>query len=296
MKKFPNKVLTSLAVLTMAGAGLAACKHKLSAEFETALGYMKEVYKNEDGKTKSADFELVSVYMDDQNRTFTIDWTLEVLTAGAENSVKLVPGKTKDDKDDANVVKVDIDEESEIDVDYKLTAVMHYGEEKADLASFTLKMPKLHIATWEEYVEACKNSASKADDPKNKILSVEGIVTAIIGTKNGNSHQAIYVQDLENKGAYYAYDLVDGDPAEKVSLGQKVRLTGQSGLYSGTYELLKPSISKVLDTTVTTVTPTDYTQKFEAATKLNDASITAAQGLYVSLSDVIISDQDVNNG
>jgi len=296
MKKFPNKVLTSLAVLTMAGAGLAACKHKLSAEFETALGYMKEVYKNEDGKTKSADFELAAVYMDDQNRTFTIDWTLEVLTAGAENSVKLVPGKTKDDKDDANVVKVDIDEESEIDVDYKLTAVMHYGEEKADLASFTLKMPKLHIATWEEYVEACKNSASKADDPKNKVLSVEGYVTAIIGTKNGNSHQAIYVQDLENKGAYYAYDLVDGDPAEKVSLGQKVRLTGQSGLYSGTYELLKPSISKVLDTTVSTVTPTDYTQKFEAATKLNDASITAAQGLYVSLSDVIISDQDVNNG
>ena len=296
MKKFPNKVLTSLAVLTMAGAGLAACKHKLSAEFETALGYMKEVYKNEDGKTKSADFELVSVYMDDQNRTFTIDWTLEVLTAGAENSVKLVPGKTKDDKDDANVVKVDIDEESEIDVDYKLTAVMHYGEETADLISFSLKMPKLHIATWEEYVEACKNSASKADDPKNKVLSVEGYVTAIIGTKNGNSHQCVYVQDVDNKGAYYAYDLVDGDPAEKVSIGQKVRLTGQSGLYSGTYELLKPSISKVLDTTVNTVAPVDYTSLYSAANGLNDASITAAQGLYVEIKDVIIGEEDISNG
>ena len=298
MKKFPNKVLTSLAVLTMAGAGLAACKdkNKLSAEFETALGYMKEVYKNEDGKTKSADFELAAVYMDDQNRTFTIDWTLEVLTAGAENSVKLVPGKTKDDKDDANKVKVDIDEESEIDVDYKLTAVMHYGEETADLASFTLKMPKLHIATWEEYVEACKNSASKADDPKNKVLSVEGIVTAIIGTKNGNSHQCVYVQDVGNKGAYYAYDLTDGDPAEKVSLGQKVRLTGQSGLYSGTYELLKPSISKVLDTTVKTVAPVDYTSLYSAASAATDASITAAQGLYVEIKDVVIGEQDLNNG
>ncbi|MCR5309068.1 MAG: hypothetical protein K6E21_03045 [Bacilli bacterium] len=303
MKKFRNKFLTSLAILTMAGAGLAACgdettsetEKKYSEEFTTAMRYMKEVYKDEDGKTKPADFELIGAYTDEQDRAFTINWTLEVLTSGAEDSVKLVVGKTKDGKDDPAKVTVDIDEESEIDVDYRLKATISYGEEEAEFANFTLKMPKLHIATWEEYAEACKKGGSKKGDAKNKFYGVEGIVTTLIGTKNGNSTQAIYVQSLDNKGAFYGYGL-DSDPADKVEIGQKVRLTGETAIYSGTYELVGCSITKILDTNKTTVLPVDYTEKYAAAADLKDASITDAQGLYVEIKDVTITGEDLSKG
>ena len=191
--------------------------------------------------------------------------------------------------------EIDIDEESELDVDFKLSGVIHYGEESLNLATLNLKMPKLHIATWEEYVAACKKSGSSAGDSKNTALSVEGIVTAIIGAANGNTTNAIYAQDVSGKGSYYAYKLAD-DPATKVQIGSKVRISGETGLYSGTYEILNPSITKVFDDTPAPVAAVDYTAKFAAATALTDAGLTDAQGLYVEIKDVEVTDEDLSNG
>ncbi|MCQ2087525.1 MAG: hypothetical protein MJZ37_05605, partial [Bacilli bacterium] len=302
MKKLKNKSLIGLAVLAMAGAGLVACgpkkddEPKVKSPLEEAAYYIDQIYQSDEGKLKTADFDRISKYIDDQNREFTIDWSVTVVTSGAPaTSVQVVPGKNKKGEDDANLSKIDIDEESELDVDFTLSGVIHYGEDSLNLATLNLKMPKLHIATWEEYVGACKKSGSSAGDSKNTALSVEGIVTAIIGAANGNTTNALYVQDVSGKGSYYAYKLAD-DPATKVQKGTKVRISGETGLYSGTYEILNPSITKVFDDTPAPVAAVDYTAKFAAATALTDAGLTDAQGLYVEIKDVEVTDEDLSNG
>ena len=308
MKKFGNKFLASLAALVMA-AGVSGCKGKgnnpvddkktpevtLSPELKAVVTAINATYQDEEGTNKGADFERYAVWTDEENRVFTIDWSLEILTEGAGDSIKIVKGKNKKGEDAENLVTIDVDEESEIDVNFKLSGVVHYGEESANLKTLSFVMPKLHIATWEEYADACKNGGSKKGDPKNKFYGVEGIVTTLIGTKNGNSTQAIYVQSEDNKGAFYGYGL-DSDPADKVQVGQKVRLTGETAIYSGSYELVGCTIAKVLDESITTVAPVDYTAKYAAATDLKDANITAAQGLYVEIKDVTITGEDVSKG
>ena len=308
MKKFSNKFLASLAAVAMLGAGLSACKKDgntikddpkpevtMSPELKAVVTAINATYQDEDGTNKGADFERYAVWTDDENRVFTIDWSLEILTEGAGDSIKIVQGKNKKGEDAADLVTIDIDEESEIDVNFKLSGVVHYGEESANLKTLSFVMPKLHIATWEEYADACKNGGSKKGDPKNKFYGVEGIVTTLIGTKNGNTTQAIYVQSEDNKGAFYGYGL-ESDPADKVQVGQKVRLTGETAIYSGSYELVGCTIAKVLDESITTVAPVDYTEKYAAAADLKDASITAAQGLYVEIKDVTITGEDVSKG
>ena len=307
MKKFGNKFLASLAALVMA-AGVSGCKKvktpiddkktpevTLSPELKAVVTAINATYQDEEGTNKGADFERYAVWTDEENRVFTIDWSLEILTEGAGDSIKIVKGKNKKGEDAENLVTIDVDEESEIDVNFKLSGVVHYGEESANLKTLSFVMPKLHIATWEEYADACKNGGSKKGDPKNKFYGVEGIVTTLIGTKNGNSTQAIYVQSEDNKGAFYGYGL-DSDPADKVQVGQKVRLTGETAIYSGSYELVGCTIAKVLDESITTVAPVDYTAKYAAATDLKDANITAAQGLYVEIKDVTITGEDVSKG
>ena len=267
----------------------------MSPELKAVVTAINATYQDEDGTNKGADFERYAVWTDDENRVFTIDWSLEILTEGAGDSIKIVQGKNKKGEDAADLVTIDIDEESEIDVNFKLSGVVHYGEESANLKTLSFVMPKLHIATWEEYADACKNGGSKKGDPKNKFYGVEGIVTTLIGTKNGNTTQAIYVQSEDNKGAFYGYGL-ESDPADKVQVGQKVRLTGETAIYSGSYELVGCTIAKVLDENITTVAPVDYTEKYAAAADLKDASITAAQGLYVEIKDVTITGEDVSKG
>lgn len=301
MKKFKNKTLATLAVLVMSAAGLAGCCDKAEEDkpktaIENAAYYIDQIYQNENGKIKSSDFDRISKYTDDDNNVFTITWTVTIVTEGApEGSVKVVAGKDKNGKDNENMSMIDIDEESDLDVDFKLSGVISKGDEKLDLSTLDLKMPKLHIATWDEYAAACKVSGSKAGDPKNTVMSVEGIVTTIIGAANGNSSNCLYVQDASGKGSYYVYNLAD-DPSTLVQKGQKVRVAGETNLYSGSYELVAPKITKVYTDAAAMPAPVDYTEKFAAATNLTDESITAAQGLYVEIKDVEISDEDIANG
>lgn len=242
---------------------------QLSETLSNAKSYLKTMYEKVSTVT-SSDYTRPA-----KGEGYTVTWTVNT------DKVKVTLNQ------EGTQVTIDVDEEAEEELQYKLTATITDDKGGSTELSWNYVVPKFQVATWEQYV------AAKKDDP----VAVEGIVTAIIGKANGNSYNCLYLQDKENKGAYYVYgSAADPSAADSgIKVGMTVRCTGEKDIYSGTHEI-KNGVFKVVDETIKTVTPVDYTELFTNAKDLKDESIVAAQGLLVTIKGVTIDSVTEANG
>ena len=274
-----KKLLSILVLACLCMFGLFACgeSKELPEDLKEATDYVKDLYENEALET-SSDFTRPAIY-----KEVSLEWSVNV----SDDKVKVISsanGKT---------VTIDVNEEADADINYVLKVVLKNKDGKTAELQWDHKVPKLVIMTWEQYIAAKaenKNAGTPADS-----VAVEGIVTAIISKSNGAGYNCLYLQDKENKGAYYAYGSETDPVTAGIQVGMTVRCTGLKDVYSGTHEI-KSASYKIIDETIKTVNPVDYTELFTNAKDLKDASITAAQGLLVTLKGVTIESVTEANG
>ncbi len=223
-----------------------------------AVEYLHQMYKDLPEKT-GANYTLATKLVIGED-TFTITWT----TGDERIAVTPVEGK-----DEVTIVIPDL----EADTPYTLKAVVANAAGETATKEYAKIVPKFEYATFEQY------AAAKVDEP----LAITGIVSGIINT---TKERSIFVQDLENKGGYYAYQIGDEIP-EEIKIGVTVEVRGTRADYNGTWELKNCAI-KVLDSTVKPVTPIDLTEEYNKAEDLKADALIGVQGALVTVKGVEI--------
>ena len=185
---------------------------------------------------------------------------------------------------DKGVVYVKVNTESPVDVEYVLTAKATDAEGNVRTISFNLLLPKDKLTTYDELVAASKDDT----------LKVQGIVTGIIKKSEGWSANSLYLQDEENKGGYYVYNLADEEIAG-VEVGMTVKATGTKDTYNGIFEVMNGKI-QIVDTTIKAVTPVDFTEVFTNAADIAANDLVYRQSMLVTLKGVEISTQNEAQG
>ena len=214
--------------------------------------------------------------------TFTVTWE-------SDNAVATV-GTEKVDKDgkvaeNGAFYLVTINyENNNSDQTVKLTATVANGEDKAT-KTITFTVPKFKTASFEEYA-----AAAKGDN-----LTVEGIVTGMNSKSRGDQDNSLYFNSLDNKGGFYAYSLASDPVTDGIKEGMTVKVSGKKDLYSGTYEIVDPTVT-VIDQTIKTVTPVDLTDAYKAAEDLKAAELVGPQALLVTIKGVTITTAEESNG
>ena len=277
MKKLVSLIIL-LALCISTCAVLSACNDAKdnSDPLAKAREYLYTVYKDK-GEITATDYTRFAVLnVDDQ--TFTVEWTANV-TSGSADAIKITTSE------DGNTVTVDVNEKTDEEVKYTLKATIKDSAGKTSEIEWNYTLPAFKEFSWAEYVAA-------ADDAN---IVVKGTITGIIAKSKGNSSNCLYFQDSD--GGYYAYNLTT-DPVtdDKLEVGMTIRITGKRDTYSGTYEIIESAIEVLDDGAKTEVVAADFTEKFTAAAALKDASITAQQGMLVTLKGVEISTQDTSSG
>lgn len=273
MKK--TKILVFVLLVALCLSCFAAC-NKTPQELVDARDYLYNQYKEFDGKATPADFNRVGAVMINGTK-YPIEWTVEVKTEGQSESVKVV-------KNEDGTVTVDVDEKAAVEISYDLVATITNAEGKTLTVTFHHTIPQFKELTYAEYY------ATEA----GKTVVVKGVITAIISTDRGNAKNGFYMQDQD--GGYYIYGMVSGQTPESLGLkvGMTVRAAGEKDIYSGTHEVKDAGV-EILDETITTVTPVDYTEIFTNATKLSDEALTAKQSTVVTLKGVTVKENGGND-
>ncbi len=265
-----KKLATLVLVLALALLTFVACKGG-EKPIDKAAEYLYSMYKDKDGSFTSSDFELAGVVKVD-GVSYTVEWT------SSSDKVKVTPN--------GNMVTIDVDEESAEEVAYTLTATVKDAEGNTAIRTIKFKVPKFKINTWEEYA-----AAAKGDN-----LVVQGVVTGIISKSQGASYNCIYMQD--DVGGYYVYGMA-ADPVEAgIKVGMTVEARGEMDIYSGTLEVKNAAVT-IIDSTIKTVTPADYTSIFTNAEDLKATELVKYQGLLVTIKGAELqaqSDDDAKNG
>ena len=133
---------------------------------------------------------------------------------------------------------------------------------------------------------AYNSFADYAAAENDKPLVVAGVVAGVFSKSTGSKVNGLFVQDLNNEGGYYVYNLTD-DVYETIKPGMTVEVKGNKTNYSGTYEIINASV-KVLDSTIKPVVPVDYTDLVNKAGALTDAALVEKQGMLVTIKGVTI--------
>lgn len=255
-------------------AGTGSTPTQVVYDVEDAAAYLKNMYKKYLTETETAaDFTLVSQVMKG-GVVYKVEWTVD------NDGIKVLA-------DEANKqVKIDLDEKTKVDVNYKLTATVKDPDGKTATLTFELKVPKYVLSSWKEYMAA---EAGKA-------VVVEGYVVAVHSQQEGNKYNQLYLQDVNGDGGYYIYSIADSvDPVKDlgIKMGMLVSVTGTKDIYSGTHEL-KDAVVNVLDTNVVDLKPLDLTNAYKNATSLKDDALISKLGMLVTIKGVEITDQDLS--
>ena len=279
-----KKILALLILLTLVVSVFAACKKDEPTEdpgtttppateqgptLEDAKVVLRDLFANK-GEITPDDFDVVAAIVVGDVK-FTVTW--------ATNSTDVVIAESTEE----GFYTVDVvPAEPEAAINYTLTATIAAADGSTITTTFNFTVPKFQVNTYAEYVEA------EADDP----LVVEGVVYGIMSKAAGDQENSVFVQDL-NGGGYYVYGLTD-DPSETgVQVGQTVRVRGIKAIYNGTLEIKNASI-EIRSTELTTVTPTDLTAAFTAASTASNANLLAHLGEYVVIKGVTVLEAGSN--
>lgn len=214
--------------------------------------------------------------------TFTVTW--ESNNAVAKVGTEKV-GSNGEAKENGGFYLVSIGYETNTaDQNVTLTATVANGKDTAQ-KSISFTVPKFATATFAEYAAADKETS----------LTVDGIVTGILSKTKGDQDNALFLNALDNTGGFYIYKLEKDPVTEGIKEGMTVRASGQKDLYSGTYEIVDPSV-RIIDETIKTVAPVDLTEAYKAAADLKDAALVGPQALLVTIKGVTITTAAEDNG
>lgn len=214
--------------------------------------------------------------------TFTVTW--ESNNAVAKVGTEKV-GSNGEAKENGGFYLVSIGYETNTaDQNVTLTATVANGKDTAQ-KSISFTVPKFATATFAEYAAADKETS----------LTVDGIVTGIMSKTKGDQDNALFLNALDNTGGFYIYKLEKDPVTEGIKEGMTVRASGQKDLYSGTYEIVNPSV-RIIDETIKNVTPVDLTEAYKAAADLKAETLVGPQALLVTIKGVKITSVDESNG
>ncbi len=268
MKRFLSLILI-LIVCTMA---FIACDNNdktttapVTYNINGAVDYLVKVqYKGWlTDNTTSADTTLVGQIMY-QMEPYTVDW--------ASNTESVVVTKNADGS-----YNLDLPTMGAEAVPYTLTATVTAPNGDSKAHDFALVVPKLELNTHEEYMAAAKGDK----------LQVAGVVVAINSTSAGNKYNHLFLADLEGKGGYYCYKLVEDPATLGIKVGMTVMVVGEMSPYSGMQEIFGGE-AIILDETIKTVDLVDITEQFTAG-----ANLGAYVGLAVTIKGVTVGSQDL---
>ena len=265
-----KKLLSIVLLLALCVTVFAACAK--NEGLIQASDYLFSLYKD-DAEETPTDYDVVGKVMVG-DVAYTVEWTVNV-----------TEGVTVKESTKAGFVTIDVNERAEADIPYVLTATIKDAEGDSMQKTFNRKVPKFKVSTFAEYAAAENNTT----------LVVKGIVTGILSKQLNDSANGLYLQDLNNEGGYYVYGLAT-DPVEAgIQAGMTVLATGKKDLYNGTFELIDASV-EILDSTIKTVTPVDFTEIFANAEALTDAALAGKQAMLVTVKGVEITGKNEGQG
>lgn len=264
-----KKILVCVLVLVMCITALVACNPTDGSTpdlsgLNSAKAYLQNQYR-EAATNTLADFERLAT-LKVGTASFTVEWTASV-TSGPQTVTVVDNGD--------GTVTIDIEEVDETvteDTLYTLTATITDANGNTTTLTYNHMIPKFTVNTFAEYVAA----------EAGESIIIDGIVTGILPKGNGATNDGFYMNTLDGGGVY-----VYGTSGAELTVGQTVRVKGTKDVYNGTHEL-KNSTYEVLDASVTTVTPVDYTAIYTNAEDLKDEALVEKQALLVTIKGVTI--------
>ena len=225
-----------------------------------AADYIYALYKNM--YVTSADFEVTSKVIVN-GVTYTVSWAVDT------DKVTITPKNN-------NACIVDVDEESATEIYYILTATVVAPNGESETRVFFLTVPKSNLLSHEEYMNA----------QDGDIVTVRGIVVAINSKAAGNTRNHLFLADIDGKGGYYCYNLLE-DPIEiGIEVGMIVEVTGDAIPYSGMQEV-QYGTAKIVNPSKQAVVPFDLTEMFA-----NSESLVNYVGSVVTFKGVTIAGQE----
>ena len=305
MKKAFNfrSVLVCVLVLIMCLTAFVACdknkQHDLSG-LENAKSQMYQTYKKLDNSIQTSDFYLVkAVVVGD--KTYSIDWSYEVLEGPAEN-VSLVV-----DSDKANAVKFVINGQASAETKFVIKGVVKDGDgHQLTIVDngFTIKVPKFNTATYAEFVAMCKENGSSINENSKSCA----VLAYIIGVNcNGSSMGSVWAMDKDGNGYYiYSPKYPEGFTKtrealnEYLPIGTEVVINGTPTLQFGaTLQFNRnATIEKTGNTAADKNVTLDYIDATEAwsnATDIKDTALENFQARRVELKGITMGRQDGND-
>ena len=247
---------------------------EVDAGLQDACDYIHQLYKAM--KNTASNYTLVkSVNIGGVD--YPVTWSASV------DSITITETTNEDTKVEEYTVEVPVLEFGDPAINYELTFVVANAEGETLTRSYNLIVPEFKVMTFEEYYEA------EGKDP----VVVKGVVTGILS--KGSSNDAVnglFLQDSENKGGYYIYDLKD-DPAGTIEIGMTVLVKGDKDIYNGTHEVKNASV-EIVDSAINPAEPVDITELFKNAKNTSDPSLTGMQGLLVTIKGVTVLDAGDN--
>ena len=179
---------------------------------------------------------------------------------------------TIDNHSDTEVL-VNIPEESKDEIKYTLTATITADDGTTAKVEFERTVPEFKLYDYEGYVNAAKNAT----------VNIDGIITAILPKDNGASNSGFYMNTVDKdgkpNGGVYVYN--PKASTSDLRIGMTVRAAGKKDVYNGTHELINARRFTILDSTIKTVEPVDYTEAFKNAKDLSDAALTGKQSMQI---------------
>lgn len=241
---------------------------------EMAVKYLNNLYKEVDPKT-AKNYDLpATVAVEGGAITLNIVWKSSV------ESVVIAP-KTND----ASMVTVTVPE-VDADLAYTITATITDTNGNTKSVTYNRVVPATNTyMTPAEYYAAAESAEIK----------VKGIVTGIDSKSYGENHyNCLYVQDESGNGGYYVYSMTSDPVADlHISIGMTVKIVGVKHFDYDVSQVNDATVT-VLDTTVKTVTPVDFTTIYSSATSLKDTALVSKTGMLVTIKGAELTTQ--NNG
>lgn len=270
------------------GGGETTESNNPVAKLDAAVDAVYKLNKDSIPAETTKSFDLSKAVPLEGIYSFPIEWTVNT------DKIQIV------DKGNGTQVTVKIPERSPEEIVYTLTATVKADDGSTKAVTFERKVPKFVVATYDEYIAACK-----AND-KNKTYNIVGYVVAVNAAPLSGSKGSLWVMDKDGHG-YYAYapalDASITATRESINaefpIGTEVVVTGSLTLYSGAYEFNKGcTVTKTGRTAAqdnVTLNYVDRTEAFAAAKTSKDESLVPYQATLIELKGVTLGAKSGKN-
>lgn len=194
---------------------------------------------------------------------------------------------TVDNHSDTEVL-INVPDESPVEIKYTLTATITADNGTTAKVEFQHTVPEFKLYDYAGYVAA-------KDGVK---INIDGIVTAILPKDNGASNSGFYMNTVDNDGKPNGgvYVFKTEASTDDIKVGMTVRVAGTKQNYNGTHEIVSCKKIKVLDSTIKTVEPVDYTEAFKNAKDLKATELVGKQAMLVTIKGVEIAENGGSDG